>query len=195
MEWFLIEGKAQSLRKAVKSCTEQKLLVVRGDSMRSGISHAWVGSGNDHANSWTQKIARDFGVNISPSEEPRWMEALCGAKLISTMDIERHIFACAKCRSLNGMAPVSPRKTGLHKKDVVTISAIVISPTEVVTLENILSMYRNKYDEAMLIAMDYDQVVKAIENLRNAEVRLSELKEEIDNDRKSLLYFLRPEEK
>jgi hypothetical protein len=180
MNTFKLTGPDYRTRQMAKSLGKQRVFFIRGDR-----NTLWCKSG-DH--NWIQKLCSDFGLkynSISDFELPNYETSKCGTNVLHKIHHER---MCNSCRSLNGLPPKTKQKiskTTAKKEENLQTSVV---PSQ--TFEELTSSLREKYAQAMEIAVRYDEALTAVSRLEETQRQLSELQQRVDADLKTLgVYF------
>lgn len=165
-----IEGTDAHMRMFLKDVNSRASKIVRdGSAVYVAVPAQELG--------WLDKIARDVGVKkLEVQEFPVHKKAPCG---VFTTQLRYHIGRCKTCAALRPSKPKDgPVRTVLHVEGLHDLS-----------INGLLSLMKQKMDEAFALAQEYDTVIKAIEKIPALEEQIKTLQKQMIEHRAALEYF------
>ena len=149
--------------------------------------------------SWLSKLAGRYNLSWTEVEEPKTVfETRCKkVEAISEAAVLHHQSRCNSCRALPGETfprpEGSPSTNGRRTRGVaIKVKAPGIQEF---SLNGMVSLMRERYDEALTIADQYDKAIKAVEGLDEYNLQLTELSKKMEDDKTALAYFLEENKK
>jgi len=134
---------------------------------------------------WLEKVTKDMGLStISIPTMPHYDVAPCGAL---TTDLQHHGARCKKCEKVEG------RTATIHhtpKAGKIISIAKVPGLTEL-DMKSMLAVMKQRMEECLTLAQNYDSAIKAIEGMATVEARLAEIQKEKVEHVKALEIFLK----
>lgn len=142
---------------------------------------------DDHGAKWAENVATEYTcTSVKPVAEPTHHIMLCGLSGLTADTVKRHESHCSSCKALrrNGPSP-TPTVVASPAETVVSVKGLAD-----LSLNGMLSLMRQRVDEAMGLAATYEAAITAIERMGEAEKQLAAAQALVDSDRKALAYFL-----
>ena len=130
---------------------------------------------------FVDKVVADLGIKIKPygEELPPNRKLPCGKYYIEGKNLTSHTSHCRVCRiSMGKPAP----------KPAITI-AKVRGLTEM-SINSLLSAMKQRYEECMDLAAEWDRAIKALEGIETLSVRTKALEQEKIEHTKTIKHFL-----
>lgn len=166
-----IEGTLAHMGKFLKDVSNRASKVVRGSS---GVVYVELPSSEL---GWLDKVAKDTNVKkLEIPHLPTYKTAPCG---ILTTALYSHVPRCKKCAALRPPKP--------HDGEAATV--VKVEGLEDLTLWGMIDFMKKRMDEALLLAQEYENVIKAVENIPELESQIKRLQEQLGNHKQAVKYF------
>ena len=177
-----LDGSELHIRKCIRDMKDRAKVMVRGKKVELFIEvpESEVG--------WVEKVATDLNLktNMLPTLPP-YKVAPCGIK---TTDLLHHQLRCKKCeQALSNSKDNAPGKVTLQHVEHPHIDSTPI--VNGVDIPTVISVMKQKMEECMTLAADYDTGVKVLESMMTADKRLAELRAELTKSKEVLATFLK----
>lgn len=165
-----IEGTNTRMRKFLKDVNSRASKIVRDTSaVYVAVPAQELG--------WLDKVAKDVGVKrLEVQEFPANKQAPCG---IFTTQLRYHTGRCKKCAALR----VSKPQSGECK------TVLKVEGLQDFSINGLLSLMKQRMDEALGLAQEYDTTIKAIENIPALEEQTKTLQRQVAEHREALKFF------
>lgn len=171
MVFVRLEGTKARMRKLMKDISSRATTIIRGVE---GIIYVALPS---QELSWIDKVAKDDGVHKAEIQGlPKHDRALCG---VLTVNLHKHIGRCRKCQELK------PRKP--HSGEVITVAKV--EGLQELSLNGLISVMKQKMDEAMALAQEWDIAIKAVEKIPELQAQVNVLSKQMEEHRQALELF------
>lgn len=166
-----LEGSKVRVHRLLKDINGRASIVVHGGSgiLYVGVPSCELG--------WLDKVARDIGCKKQEMQGlPEYGEAPCG---LLTTSVAHHTPRCKKCTALRPPKP--------HNGEAVTV--VKVEGLHDLTFNGLLELMRKRMDEALVLAQEYDTVIKAAEKIPELETQLKTYQEELGDHKQALRHF------
>lgn len=178
MLWFRLEAYDSKMRKVRKQMHNTV------DYISAGAGKTFVGI-PESEKKWLLDKSKDMGFSMAEVDgPPQYQTAECGEKVTDT---RYHRLGCQKCMALRGKV----RKIENRPSEVKSV--FKVPGLTHFSVNGMLSVMKGRADEALRLASEYEQAIKALEGLESLEARMIQFRKEADEHRKALAYFLRQE--
>lgn len=175
-----LEGTEAHIKKILRHLDGRATVVVRGAKTELFVAVPGSELG------WLDKVAHDMGCKkLEIPELPEHEKAPCG---ILTTDVRHHKARCKECLKLKPEKPAPvPRTTRSRNGKAQTV--VKVEGLHDLTLEGLVTFMKNRMEDALALASEYDTVLKALEKIPELEDKLGQFQGELDSHRNALKYF------
>jgi hypothetical protein len=178
--WIRVTGTPVKIHRSFKDFKDKAKTLVRGSKTQIFLEVP------DSEIGWVDKVAKDLGISaISIPVAPTYKTAPCGAL---TVDISHHVSRCKQCAATEGRIAKKARKATKAGK---VIRVAKVPGLAELDLKSMLAVMKQRMEECMTLAQNYDSAIKAIEGMTTVEARLAEIVKEKVEHQKALEMFLR----
>ena len=182
--WVRLNGSAHRILRAMKDFNGRAKNLVRDTKEQVYVEVP------DSELSWADKVAKDMGLSATVVPVPPEFEtAPCGAR---STNVEQHKLHCKTCYPLtHDGRRWEDRNTARPR---VPASAVRVRATvpglRGMDLNSVMAVMKQRLEECMTIAQNYEAAIKAIEGISDSDKRLAQIQQELSEHKKALKLFL-----
>jgi len=186
--WHEITGGAYQLKKFM---TKPNL---RGITVRGSPQKGFIFIKNGVELGWLTGEVKNYNLRykrLDNRDQPLVKKAACGVNL-TEVSWFAHERACKSCRSVKGLAPKQKNVTKVsgNKKGGETKSLFKLPGLPDMSMNGVLSLAKQRVDEALALSVQYADLVVAIEGMQKMEEEFNRITEGKEEHIKAIQFFM-----
>ena len=174
MNYFRVTGSDTKIRKAIYDLRDCQPVIESKTSFFIMVPES--------EDNFVNKVASDLGINIKlyGDKLPPNHKLSCGKFYIDGRNLIAHTAHCKICRNSMGKLELKPAITVVKVKGL-------IEPN----INGLLSAMKQRYEEVMALAIEWDSTIRALEGLESLTERTKVLEAEKIEHLKAIKYFMK----